>query len=275
MKKGMSSVDNLMKAQIAFQNILKEEFEKKKKLNSRYSLRGFSKKLEINYGTLSSILSGKRNVSRKQVEKIFSKLNLDPQSRNEVLKYFSNSSKKKTIFDFNVEEKKYLSNLEKYEVLNDKQNNILAQWEYYAVMSLLNCSDFTSSFDWIANRLGISKKRSAEVINKLILFGLIKVENKNWIRTNKRFRVSDDKINDYLKIFHSQSFSKAKESLYRDNIYSRDFSSITMAINPNKISKAKELIRKLEDEIAEVLEVDQKTEVYRLSIQLFPLTKIK
>jgi hypothetical protein len=53
----------------------------------------------------------------------------------------------------------------------------------------------------------------------------------------------------------------------------RDFTTVTMAIDKRKLSTAKELIRKFEDELSDLLESGHRTDVYRLSVQLFPFTK--
>jgi hypothetical protein len=52
----------------------------------------------------------------------------------------------------------------------------------------------------------------------------------------------------------------------------RDFTAVTVAVNPKNLSTAKELIRKFQDELCDQLEAGRCTEVYRLSVQLFPLT---
>jgi uncharacterized protein (TIGR02147 family) len=78
-----------------------------------------------------------------------------------------------------------------------------------------------------------------------------------------------------LKKHHEQSLDLAKESLFRDDVKKRDFTTVTMAIDPKKLSMAKERIRKFEDELSDLLESGHRTEVYRLSMQLFPLSKVE
>jgi UV DNA damage repair endonuclease len=48
-----------------------------------------------------------------------------------------------------------------------------------------------------------------------------------------------------------------------------------MAIDPKKLSVAKELIRKFQDDLSDLLESGNQTEVYRLSTHLFPLSKLE
>jgi hypothetical protein len=51
--------------------------------------------------------------------------------------------------------------------------------------------------------------------------------------------------------------------------------SVTMAIDPRKIGMAKEFIRKFQDEFCVLVEQGDQTEVYKLSMQFFPLTKTR
>jgi UV DNA damage repair endonuclease len=48
-----------------------------------------------------------------------------------------------------------------------------------------------------------------------------------------------------------------------------------MAIDKSKLSAAKEIIRKCEDDLSDLLGSGHQTEVYRFSAQLFPLSKLK
>ena len=53
----------------------------------------------------------------------------------------------------------------------------------------------------------------------------------------------------------------------------RDFTSMTMAIDPEKLTEAKKKIREFRRGLSEFLEAGKKEEVYRLNIQLVPVTK--
>jgi hypothetical protein len=63
----------------------------------------------------------------------------------------------------------------------------------------------------------------------------------------------------------------ARKSLYRDPVEARDLTSVTMAIDPKNLSMAKEKIRQFQDELAQMLATGTPTEVYRVSMQMFPL----
>lgn len=253
-----------MKEQIAIQKILNEKLSEIQVNNPRYSLRAYAQKMEMDPGTLSNIMNGKRNVSIKLAEKISKKLLLDPQERAELLNLFPMKRKKVEVGQF---EPRYLE-------LSASQFKIAAEWEHFAIMSLLNCKGFKKSPSWIAKRLGISMIKAEQALKRLLDMGLFTQDkNGNLSRSKKSYRTTDDIANISMKKHHEQSLDLAKESLHRDDVLKRDFTTVTMAIDKTKLASAKELIRKFQDELSDHLECDDQTEVYRLGIQLFPMSK--
>lgn len=259
-----------MNEQIAIQNLLRQKLAEIQRSNPSYSLRAYARKVGVHVGALSHILNGKRNVSRELAERISKRLMLDPQQRSEVLGLFPEKRKyKKPGASGEVLSPRYLE-------FNASQFKIASEWEHFAVMSLLNCEDFTDSPAWISKRLGISETRAKQVTERLLQLGLFeRNEQGRLTRSKQSFRTCDDVADVSLKRHHEQGFELAKESLYRDDVLIRDFTSLTMAIDPEKLSTAKELIRKHQDELSDLLETGHRTEVYRLSVQLFPLSRIE
>ena len=77
-----------MKEQIALQMLLRKKLQDAQQTNPRYSLRAFSKKVGIHFATLSSIMNGKRRVSKKIAVKVADALALSVQERSELLALF-------------------------------------------------------------------------------------------------------------------------------------------------------------------------------------------
>ena len=261
----------VMKEQIAIQNVLREQLSEIQRKNPRYSLRSYAKKVGVHVGALTYIMNGKRNVSKDLAERITRRLLLDPQQRSEILGLFPEKRihRKPGLAQGEVLESRYLA-------FSAAQFKIAAEWEHFAVLSLMKCEDFEPNVAWISKRLGISPTRSRQVIDRLQELGLIELTSSGLlVRSEKSFRTPDDVADISLKRHHEQTLDLAKESLFRDDIAVRDFTTVTMAIDPEKLSMAKELIRKYEDELSDLLESGHRTEVYRLSMQLFPLSRIE
>jgi uncharacterized protein (TIGR02147 family) len=258
-----------MEEQLAIQKLLRTNLISAQSKNFRFSLRSYSRLLGLNPGALSGIMNGRRNVSRDMAEKITRKLMVDPQERADLLKLFPEKRKYR-----NTEELKN-SEVDKYLEIEASSFRMIAEWEHFALLSLVKTKNFKNDFDWIGERLGISKYRAQEVTERLISLGFLTQTPQGKLkRVQAKIRSSDDTVNLSVQKSHEENLELAKSSLYRDSIQDRDFTSITMAVNPEKMKLAKEMIRKFQDELSEVLEADNNKEVYRLSMQLFPLTKL-
>jgi hypothetical protein len=254
-----------MDAQVALQNVLRSQLAEIQRKNPRYSLRSYASKVGVHVGALSSILNGKRNVSRSLAERILQRLMLDPQERSEVLRLFP----KKRVLGEVVLEPRFLE-------LSASQFKIAAEWEHFAVLSLVKCEDARADAAWIADRLRLTEARARQVVERLIDLGLLTLDSSTGklSRSKKSYRTSDDVASIAMKKHHDQTLELAKESIYRDPVSERDLTTTTMAIDPRKISTAKELIRKFHDDLSDLLESGRRTEVYRLSVQLFPLSNL-
>jgi uncharacterized protein (TIGR02147 family) len=257
----LSSVE----AQTAVQNLLRTRFAEAQRVNPGYSLRAYARKLGVHVGSLTYIINGKRNVSRKLAERIATRLPLDPQARAELLTLFPEKRRKNATG----------ANLApRYLEVSAAQFRMMSEWEHLAVLSLSRCADFEGSEISIARRLGISEARSAKVVERLLSLKLLaRGEDGRLARTTESIRTSDDVAELSIRQHHDENLTLAKESLHRDPVARRDFNSITLAIDPANLSVAKEKIRQFTDELSDFLETGHRTEVFRLSTQLFPLTK--
>jgi uncharacterized protein (TIGR02147 family) len=258
-----------MDEQLAIQNLLRSHLLLAQSKNPKYSLRSYSRKVGIHAGALSSIMNGKRNVSRDMAEKITRKLLIDPQKRSEVLGMFPEKRKYR-----NTEEMKQDEG-PRYLEIEASSFRMIAEWEHFAVLSLIKTVDFKNNYQWIADRLGITVYRAQEVVERLISLGFLELTSKNELnRLQANIRSSDDTVDLSVNKSHEETLELAKESLHRDLISERDFTTITMAIDPEKMAIAKEMIRKFQDELSDVMESGKQKQVYRLSMQLFPLSKL-
>lgn len=263
-----------MNEQIKLQLKLNEVFSGLKIKNPQYSLRAFAKKLDLAPSTLSEILNGKKRASVKLARKISDRLLLDPQERSEILDLYS----ERFLLGMNSvgESQKIDRDKEKeYVMMSADQFKIISDWQHYALLNLIKTVDFSSSEAWIASRLDISEKSVSEVIERLIRAGMLeRLSDGALRRTQNKTRTTDDVINLSIQKAHAEELEIAKEKLESVPLEMRDFTSVTLAINPDKIPMAKELIRKFQDDLCDVLGAGDKKEVYKICFQLFPLTEI-
>jgi uncharacterized protein (TIGR02147 family) len=259
-----------MQAQMAIQKLLTERLSEAQAKNPGFSIRAFSTRVGVHFAALSAILAGKRNVSRKLATRIADRLYLDPQERAELLALFPEpkASARRGVSAGEVLAPTYLQ-------LNAQQFRVAAEWEHFAVLSLLQCSEFRSEIEWIARRLALTEARAKAVVSRLLELGLLTIDADGVLsRSEKNYRTPDDTADVSLKKCHEQTLELARESLYRDSVTERDFTSVTVAVDPKNLRTAKEMIRKFQDDLCDRLEDGTRTEVYRLSVQLFPLSTL-
>lgn len=236
------------------QGLLLEKFSEYRIKNSSYSLRAFAKKLGVSPALVSQVLTGKRPISAKFASIIVDRLNIDPQSQHDL-------SVKQSVKSPWVE-------------LSIDQFRLIAEWQHFAILSLAETNGFRSDAKWVARRLGISPVLAATSIECLIRMGLMRRSKSGKLSvTGAQYHSSDGVPNVAARRALNEDLDFAKKSLDEDSLDRRDFTSITLAIDPAKMPRAKKLIREFRECFMKEIDSGKRSEVYKLCVQFFPLTK--
>jgi uncharacterized protein (TIGR02147 family) len=256
-----------MKEQLAIQRILRERYEGLRLKNPSYSVRAFSKKVGISPATLSLIFNGKRKISRKLAYSISQKLLLDPQERSELLSFFPVKAKHRIPGTDDIDASYLQLSADQYQVVGD--------WRVFALLGLIEMPGFKNDPEWISSRMGAPVSDVIKLLERLKRLEMIEENAAGELKRAKpRYRTTDDVANLSLKKSHYQNLELARESLDNHALDERDFTWVTFPMDKKKLAEAKTLIRKFQDDLYEVLEKDaEPNEVYRLAVQLFPLTR--
>lgn len=272
-----------MKSQTAIQKLLFTKLAELQAKNPAYSLRAFSKKLGVSPSTVSMVMGGSRAVSAKLARKLCDALLLDPQSRSEALAHFPDrghyrrqrmaapGGRGADSVDAGGEVlgPNYLQ-------LSADQFHLMSEWYYHGILSLIKTRGFRGEPAWIARRLGIGQPEAQTAIERLKRLGLlVEREDGTLRRSAPQYRTTDDVADISLRKSHFQGLELARQSLEQDPIDRRDFTYLTLPMDPRLLGEAKERIRQFQDELDSYLESrgGELTEVYRLAVQLFPLSK--
>ncbi len=237
---------------------LLNELAIRKAKNPQYSIRAFSKHLGISKTALSDILADKRKLSSKAALKISERLGLSPDETKEMMadvtglkhKHFDQSSK----------------------TLSDDSFRLISDWYHYGILNLAKISKNKSDPYWIAKRLAISPLEARSAVLRLQRLGFLEVKNGRLIRTVTSLDTLTDVPSSALRNYHKQNLKLAETSIERDFVEKREFSSMVVATNPNRLKNAKKLMREFRSRLATYLECQDATEVYTLSLQLFPIS---
>jgi len=245
-----------------FRAYLQQEFVKRTTKNPSYSLRAFAQHLDINHATLSSLLSGKRTITKATIQKISRALDLSPE---ELARFMETSSITN-------------SKTDNYFFIQQDAFACMSEWYFDAILELTLIPNFNLESKIISQSLGISNlqaKIALETLERLELLikdanGKYKLQHKNSINI-----LDSDFTSAANRKYQKSILIKSLEALEKTDRKMRDHTSTTMAINKNDLPKAKELIKRFRHDLNAYLQraETKPDEVYQLQISFFPLTK--
>lgn len=249
-----------------FQALLKEELVARSRKNPSYSLRSFARSLNVTSAALSEMLNGKRTITKKSIEKMGLRLGL---SLGEVQFYQTGELTKK----------QGSIAAASFRQITIDQYSLISDWYHYAIIELLKVKNFNSDANWIAKALGITKSIASIAVERLLRLGLIEKNKEGELAdTSSGFssNINVDLTSMGSKQLQKQILEQSIEALLRVPISERNHTSMTMAIDPKHMPEAIKKITKFRRELCEYLESQgSASEVYQLSISLFPITQIK
>ena len=261
-----------------YQDRLREELTIRVSKNPRYSLRSFATHLGIGPSALSLILSGKRSISTKLIERIFKTLELSSSEQKVFLESVLNEKKIKGLTRVSPLLK---SKLKLTKVTTQKgiahevgldEFRIISDWYHLAILELSSSKHFKPEHKWIAKVLNISEIEAKLAVDRLLKLELLEEKNGTLVKTNQKL---DTKDKSKSSMFHrkrqKQILEKSIQSLENDPIEVRNHSGLTFCINPAKLDEAKARVQKFMWEMAEFLMEGNLERVYELNVSLFPL----
>lgn len=236
--------------------ILLEEYVRAQTRNPSYSMRSYARKVGISQAAISQILAGKRPLTRKSALAVLRNLDIDP---TEISKIIDDES----------------DTVEKYQSVDMDSFKLISDWYYYAILSLVETKDFNSSPQWIARRLGLTETTAQAAIDRLVKLDLLDRDNNSGkLRaTGLQFQAISAIANAALKKANRQNLELAENAIDNIPVEQRDMTAITLCFDPSRIEDARKMIKNFRRQFSRVMESGHKKEVYKLCIQLFPLTK--
>lgn len=254
---------------IYYLHVLKTTLSQRQKSNPHYSLRAFARDIDVHPSTLSQIFKGTRPLPLKDSQKVISKLSLGPKEKTLFLESLFKTKTKLDSISLNQDSDDRF-------MLDESYFKVIAEWEHYAILTLFDVEGFSCEHHEIAKRLNLTPTRVEVVLNNLITSGLLtQDENKNFIKSQPRVRTTEDTTSHALQQSHIEALEMGIQKIKDIEVDFRDFSSITLAMDLEKLTEAKTIIREFRQKMAALLRDGNKTDVYQLAIQFYPLTQIK
>ncbi len=242
-------------------NYLQKTFAEKCKRNPRYSLRAYAKSLDLDSSTLSALLRRKRPLTAKMAQKLIAKLDIESTEQAQLLLLSSMGTEIGS------------SEGPSYETLEQATAEIIASWEHFAILAALEMKRFKADIRSLSKRLNIPHAVVRDCLTRLEQQGFVQEKNETWFLAKKNMGSPSNVPSSALRQAHRQTIQKAMESLEKDPLDVRDISGMTMAIDRKKINEARKLIQNFRRRLSHFLEEGDSNSVYRLNIQLFPLSE--
>ncbi|MCT4642243.1 MAG: TIGR02147 family protein [Bacteriovoracaceae bacterium] len=260
---------------MTFRTILEEEFSFRVNENSSYSIRAFARDIGISPSQLSEVLSGKVGLSSKKAVVVAQNLGLSDKEVTlfKALVEFEHGRSEK----IKNEAKDIIDSYEhssKYKGLSLDGFKLISDWYYFAILSTMELDRYDGSTLFIANHLNLDIEIIEDAIKRLLKLDIIDISNGKFIPTGEMFSTSHDIASSALKKFHKQHIRKSLDSIDNVPVDKRDITTMTMAIDIDKLPQAKKLITKFRRDLCKFMESDKKNNVYNLNIQLIPLAEL-
>jgi uncharacterized protein (TIGR02147 family) len=255
---------------------LKDELEKRIHGNSRYSLRAFARDLNITPQALSAVLKYKKGISLETAALIADRLELNPQEASYlsdlVTLAHSRSARARQIADYKI---KNSSSANEYISLEIDAFSIISDWYHTAILELIETSTFKNDPKWISKRLDISLHETTQALGRLKKLELIEEDKNGHIfRTEVNLSASYGLPSSAIRKMNRQLLLKAADSLESQSLNERNISTITMAIDPERLAEAEKMIIQFRRKLAAFLEQGNRTEVYTFVPALFRISNL-
>jgi len=253
-----------------YKSYLQGELSRRCERNPRYSVRAFARALDINDGALSQILSGKRIPAYRTAVRIIRALGLTPDEEQNFLASLAEKHRSRGLQRLNPIFREIQTKPKQQQI---DLFRMAADWYHVAIGELTLTDEFQSDPAWIARELGISVIEAKMALERLVNHGYLKVEGGKYVRQAGQDRVflGHSRTTPALRAFHRQLLEKAIHSLENDSPESRDFTGWTLAIDPDRLPEARNLIETFASNLCSFLCSGKQKKVYQLELCLYPL----
>jgi uncharacterized protein (TIGR02147 family) len=254
-----------------FREYLSDILNQRRINNSNYSLRAFARDLGLQSGQLSEVLGGKKGLSLKKALQVAARLGMGAHETTKFVQLIQTEGmapeqKLALKVQFDKAEPNVI-----YKDLRADTFKVISDWYHYAILEMSLTDTYDSNPQTIAHRLQLTVSEVKQALERMLKLELLEpTAAGKLMKTQKGVTTTKDFASQAIRNFNRQILKKAYQSLELP-LETRDFSTMTMAIDPSKLEEAKALIKNFRRTLCEFLESGSQKKVYCLAVQLFPL----
>jgi uncharacterized protein (TIGR02147 family) len=246
--------------------VMNQDLRQRQLHNPQYSMRAYARDLGLDSSSLSQVMRGQRPLPLKTAGEVVRGLGLNPVERTKFLESLHRSRLSIDSIEIPEEDDRFM--------LDESYYKVIAEWEHYAVLTLYDLEGFSARIEEIARRLNLTSERAEEVVGNLLACGLLELSDSgDLVKAHPVIRTTEDSKNRALVDSHLETLEMAKAKLRTEDVDRRDYSSSTLAIDPEMLPAAKTIIREFRMKMSALLKTGKRREVYQLAVQFFPLTE--
>jgi uncharacterized protein (TIGR02147 family) len=265
---------------IDYRQYLKDYYNESKKNKKYFSYRFFALKAGLKAPILlKMVIDGKRNLSRKTIEKFIKGLGLKEKEavffRNLVLFNQAKSSLEKQ------EHYRVLRSMIEQvpqHIIEEDHFEYYDKWYYSVIREGLCQYDYKDNWELIAKCVHpeISKEEAKRAVEWLLDHGLIRrLKNGRYEQTHKAITTRAQVKSMVIRNFNRVMIRLAERSLDEVDVTKRHASGITVGLTKDAYNIIEAEIEAFKDRIVKIVDSIEKCDsVYQINIQMFPLMQI-
>lgn len=234
--------------------VLRDQFDRARERNERYSMRAFAKHTGLSIAGLSRTLRGDLTISSERAASMLERLELDGDERARLL----------TLMGRPPQPNRRALPAEMYEILTN--------WKLTAVWFCFDLDPAEREPARIAERLGITVQEVVDQIEKLLTMGLLSVTPAGVVKEDLAFSSGDGPPNSVVRQHHRRNLEMAAESIEDFSIDERDLRSLTVTGSRAQLEEVRAELKTCLDRISGILRSGRpRDEVFQVTMAVFPV----
>lgn len=253
-----------MQEQKILRELLQQHFDGIRSRNPSFSARAFARKLGLPAPACSELMRGVRPFTKAMATRIVTRLSLPELESQRILKMFEGQIRPRA---------SHAGTQAPERRLTDDQFSIIAEWQHYAIRALLGTHPAPTSDEEIASRLGLGLETTREALERLLRLGMIHRLEDGSLRSDSTVVLAGDRdASSAIRQAHREDLRLADRSLSEDPMEIRDLFSMTVAVDPDKVPMARDMIRQFHKDLVRFLQAGERSSVYLFGTKLIPLS---
>lgn len=242
-----------------FTELLRSKYQDRYLRNSSYSMRAFARDLNLSSGALTELYNRQRSPSKRKVLEICELLKLSAQEERHLFQLLGLQSPADTRV-----------------TLLPEAYDLISSWYFPAILCAFELDSPPRTIQELSHLVKMQEPDVAEAVDRLCEVGFLKKDGDGFLSaTGVFYQTRDDLPHERIRQFHREGLQKAEEALEGVAPAEREFNSITFEGSSESLAQAKQLIRNFREELIVLMQQGRKDRVYRMNIQLWPLTEIR